>query len=82
MEEQVTGLAEQDPLYEKAKALVSARETASIVYLQRKLGIGYRHASSLIRSLESEGVIAPADASGIRKALIGTPDEPCPQSGL
>ena len=42
---------------------------ASTSYIQRRLGIGYNKAASLIERMEDEGVITPADHVGRREVI-------------
>ncbi len=47
---------------------------ASTSYIQRRLGIGYNCAATLIERMEGEGIISPANDMGKRKVL-GTVEE-------
>jgi len=58
-----------DDLYVKAVALVRSHGKASISYLQRRLGIGYNRAASLMEQLEEGGVVGPANHLGKREIL-------------
>ena len=59
-----------DELYEVAKAAVIEAGKASTSYLQRKLGIGYARAASLIDMLEDNGVISEGDGAKPREVII------------
>ena len=48
---------------------------ASTSYIQRRLGIGYNRAASLIERMEKEGIVCPANAAGKRDILIDVLDE-------
>ncbi len=43
---------------------------ASISYIQRRLGLGYNRAVTLIERMEEEGIISPANHAGKRKILV------------
>ncbi|HXF55459.1 MAG TPA: DNA translocase FtsK 4TM domain-containing protein [Hyphomicrobiaceae bacterium] len=58
-----------DDLYATAVALVRSHGRASISYLQRRLGIGYNRAASLMEQMEEEGVVGPANHLGKREIL-------------
>ncbi len=58
-----------DDLYDKAVAVVMRDQKASTSYLQRRLGIGYNKAATLIERMEDEGLISPANALGKREIL-------------
>ena len=51
---------------------------ASTSYVQRRLGIGYNRAASIIERMEKEGLIGPANHAGKREVLmdLGDADEP------
>ncbi len=59
----------KDDLYEQAVAIVRNDKKASTSYIQRRLGIGYNKAASLIERMEDEGVITPADHVGRREVI-------------
>ena len=48
---------------------------ASTSYVQRRLGIGYNRAASIIERMEEEGVIGPANHAGKREILVPTEDD-------
>ncbi len=62
--------AEQDPLYDRAVALVAAERKASTSFVQRHLQIGYNRAARIIERMESEGVVSQANHVGKREVLI------------
>lgn len=76
-EEGGDGLAEDaeygdnDPLYGEAQALVLDAGKASASYLQRRLRVGYARAARLLDTLESKGMIGPADGAKPRE-VYGT----------
>lgn len=57
----------EDEMYEEAKKVVIESGKASTSWLQRKLGIGYSKAASLIDQLEQKGVVGPAKGSNARE---------------
>ncbi len=59
-----------DELFQEAKKIVVAAQSASAWLLQRKLSVGYARAEGLLDELESEGVIGPAVGTEPRKILL------------
>lgn len=59
----------KDELYEQAVFIVRNDKKASTSYIQRRLGIGYNKAASLIERMEEEGIITPADHVGRREVI-------------
>ncbi len=60
-----------DELYDKAVHIVLTDKKASTSYVQRRLGVGYNKAATLIERMEQEGVISPANHAGKREILVG-----------
>ena len=60
-----------DELYDKAVHIVCTDKKASTSYVQRRLGIGYNKAATLIERMEREGVISPPNHAGKREILVG-----------
>ena len=58
-------------LYDQAVAIVLRDRKASTSYVQRRLGIGYNRAASLIERMENEGLIGAANHAGKREILLG-----------
>lgn len=58
-----------DEMYEAAEKAVREMGKASTSFLQRKLGIGYSRAASLIDRLEENEVIGPANGATSREVL-------------
>jgi S-DNA-T family DNA segregation ATPase FtsK/SpoIIIE len=58
-------------LYDQAVAIVLRDRKASTSYIQRRLGIGYNRAASLIERMENEGLIGAANHAGKREILVG-----------
>ena len=68
----LSGLEESADLYDQAVAVVLRDGKASTSYVQRRLGIGYNRAASLIERMEKEGVIGAANHAGKREILVPT----------
>ncbi|ENN90688.1 FtsK/SpoIIIE family DNA translocase [Bartonella schoenbuchensis] len=66
--------AQNDP-YSQAVAVVLRDRRVSTSYIQRRLGIGYNRAASLIERMEEEGIISPANHAGKREILVPTEEE-------
>ena len=64
----------EDP-YDQAVAVVLRDKKASTSYIQRRLGIGYNRAASIIERMEKEGIVGPANHAGKREILVPTHDE-------
>ncbi len=58
-------------LYDQAVAIVLRDRKASTSYIQRRLGIGYNRAASLVERMEKEGLIGAANHAGKREILVG-----------
>ena len=54
----------------KAKKLVLEKPSTS--YIQRHLGIGYNQACEIMEHFESEGLLSPRNADGLRKVIVDT----------
>lgn len=59
----------KEDLYQQAVSIVRNDKKASTSYIQRRLGIGYNKAASLIERMEEEGIITPADKVGRREVI-------------
>jgi len=57
-------------LFSEAVEIVKRDRRATTSYLQRRLGIGYNRAASLIERLEDEGIIGPANRAGKREIFV------------
>ncbi|QDC01348.1 DNA translocase FtsK [Mesorhizobium sp. 8] len=66
---------ESDDPYDQAVAVVLRDGKASTSYIQRRLGIGYNKAASIIERMEKEGVVGPANHAGKREILVPTEDD-------
>ncbi|MEE8634352.1 MAG: DNA translocase FtsK [Methyloceanibacter sp.] len=58
-------------LYDQSVAVVLRDRKVSTSYIQRRLGIGYNRAATLIERMESEGLIGSANHAGKREILVG-----------
>ncbi|MFD1746330.1 DNA translocase FtsK 4TM domain-containing protein [Rhizobium helianthi] len=65
-------LSDSEDPYDQAVAIVLRDGKASTSYIQRRLGIGYNRAASLIERMEQEGIIGPANHAGKREILVPT----------
>jgi S-DNA-T family DNA segregation ATPase FtsK/SpoIIIE len=63
-----------DELVEEATRLIRQSGSASISFLQRKLGIGYPRAARLMDQLEELGIVGPDQGGGKPRAVL--PAEP------
>ncbi|MGL3607706.1 DNA translocase FtsK 4TM domain-containing protein [Rhizobium sp. G187] len=70
-----SNLGESDDPYDQAVAIVLRDGKASTSYVQRRLGIGYNRAASLIERMEKEGIIGPANHAGKREILVPTEND-------
>ncbi len=71
----IDALAQSNDLYDQAVAVVLKDRKVSTSYIQRRLGIGYNRAASLIERMEKEGLIGPANHAGKREILVPGEDE-------
>jgi S-DNA-T family DNA segregation ATPase FtsK/SpoIIIE len=66
---------DSDDPYDQAVAVVLRDGKASTSYIQRRLGIGYNRAASIIEKMEQEGIVGPANHAGKREILVPTEDD-------
>lgn len=60
----------------KALEIIIMGRRASTSYLQRKMGIGYNKAATLIEEMEELGAISPPEGGGsVRRILVSSPDQ-------
>ena len=64
------GAQDEDPLFEEALFIVRNSKSASASFLQRRLQIGYNRAARLIETMESRGIVGPADGAKPREILL------------
>ncbi|MEM7192125.1 MAG: DNA translocase FtsK, partial [Pseudomonadota bacterium] len=65
-------------LYDQAVAVVLRDKKVSTSYIQRRLGIGYNRAATLIERMETEGLIGAANHAGKREILVGNDEAAAP----
>jgi S-DNA-T family DNA segregation ATPase FtsK/SpoIIIE len=65
-----------DELLARATELVRQSNTASISFLQRKLGIGYPRAGKLMDQLERAGVVGPTEGGSKPRVVLPPPTPP------
>ncbi|GAA5626153.1 MULTISPECIES: DNA translocase FtsK [Brucella] len=70
-----SNLENSDDPYDQAVAVVLRDKKASTSYIQRRLGIGYNRAASIIERMEDEGIVGPANHAGKREILVPTGDD-------
>jgi S-DNA-T family DNA segregation ATPase FtsK/SpoIIIE len=70
-----SNLAESEDPYDQAVAVVLRDGKASTSYVQRRLGIGYNRAASIIERMEKEGIVGPANHAGKREILVPTEED-------
>ncbi len=66
------GEASDDPLYDRAVAIVAQAGYCSISHIQRNLSVGYNKAAKLVERMEKEGVVGPPSgkAGGRREVFV------------
>jgi len=70
-----SNLDDSDDPYDQAVAVVLRDGKASTSYIQRRLGIGYNKAASIIEKMEKEGIVGAANHAGKREILVPTEDD-------
>ncbi|WP_081161329.1 DNA translocase FtsK [Ensifer aridi] len=68
-------------LYEQAVKVVLRDKKCSTSYIQRRLGIGYNRAASLVERMEKEGLVGPANHVGKREIVYGNRDQAAKSDG-
>jgi len=68
------GSEDGDDVYEQAVKVVMRDKKCSTSYIQRRLGIGYNRAASLVERMEQEGLVGAANHVGKREILTGNRD--------
>jgi S-DNA-T family DNA segregation ATPase FtsK/SpoIIIE len=77
VEEQAPEAVDEDHLYDRAVAIVRNDRKPSISYLQRKLGIGYNRAATLIERMQDDAIVSAPNSAGKRELLPPTaPEKP------
>ncbi|EXL09208.1 DNA translocase FtsK [Aquamicrobium defluvii] len=68
------GAEDGDGLFEEAVKVVMRDKKCSTSYIQRRLGVGYNRAASLVERMEKEGLVGAPNHVGKREILIGRTD--------
>lgn len=68
-------MSKLDDRFEEAARMVVTTQRGSTTDLQRRLGMGYARAGSVMDQLEAAGVVGPQEGSKPRKVLVGSLDE-------
>ena len=63
-----------EEVYKQALEVIRVTKRASISHFQRRMGIGYNHATRIIDMLEERGIIGPSNGIGSRKTKIDLED--------
>ncbi len=63
--------ASGDEVYDQAIEIVLRDRRPTTSYLQRRLGIGYNRAASLIERMEADGIISAPNRTGKREVIAG-----------
>ncbi|WP_297322089.1 DNA translocase FtsK [uncultured Bartonella sp.] len=61
-----------EELYLQAVKVVMRDKKCSTSYIQRRLGIGYNKAATLVERMEAEGIVGPANHVGKREILLNS----------
>ncbi len=75
------GAEDGDTLFEEAVKVVMRDKKCSTSYIQRRLGVGYNRAASLVERMEKEGLVGAPNHVGKREILMGKRDH-ADQGGL
>ncbi|TGS11200.1 MULTISPECIES: DNA translocase FtsK [unclassified Mesorhizobium] len=68
------GEEDGDALFEEAVKVVKRDKKCSTSYIQRRLGVGYNRAASLVERMEKEGLVGAPNHVGKREILTGRRD--------
>ncbi|MDH4984023.1 DNA translocase FtsK [Aminobacter anthyllidis] len=63
-----------DSIYDEAVKVVQRDKKCSTSYIQRRLGIGYNRAASLVERMEKEGLVGAPNHVGKREIMAGRRD--------
>jgi S-DNA-T family DNA segregation ATPase FtsK/SpoIIIE len=63
-----------DNVYDDAVKVVLRDKKCSTSYIQRRLGVGYNRAASLVERMEKEGIVGAPNHVGKREILLGKRD--------
>ncbi|XHM74946.1 DNA translocase FtsK (plasmid) [Mesorhizobium sp. ANAO-SY3R2] len=67
-----------DSIFDEAVKVVLRDKKCSTSYIQRRLGIGYNRAASLVERMEKEGIVGAPNHVGKREILHGRRDQAAP----
>ncbi|TGQ74883.1 MAG: DNA translocase FtsK [Mesorhizobium sp.] len=62
---------DNDSLYDEAVKVVVRDKKCSTSYIQRRLGVGYNRAASLVERMEKEGLVGAPNHVGKREIIMG-----------
>jgi S-DNA-T family DNA segregation ATPase FtsK/SpoIIIE len=62
---------DSDAIYDEAVKVVMRDKKCSTSYIQRRLGIGYNRAASLVERMEKEGLVGTPNHVGKREIIMG-----------
>ena len=65
------GAEDGDNIYDEAVKVVLRDKKCSTSYIQRRLGIGYNRAASLVERMEKEGIVGAPNHVGKREIMLG-----------
>nr|WP_315918473.1 DNA translocase FtsK [Mesorhizobium sp. SP-1A] len=71
-----------DTIYEDAVKVVMRDKKCSTSYIQRRLGVGYNRAASLVERMEKEGLVGAPNHVGKREILLGKRDHAADRDDL
>lgn len=63
------GAEDGDNLYDEAVKVVLRDKKCSTSYIQRRLGIGYNRAASIVERMEKEGIVGEPNHVGKREII-------------
>ena len=69
------GAEDGDNIYDEAVKVVLRDKKCSTSYIQRRLGIGYNRAASLVERMEKEGIVGAPNHVGKREIMLGKREE-------
>ncbi len=73
--EENSGSSEANDILRQALEIIITDRRPTVSYLQRRLGIGYNKAATLIEKLEKHGIISPPDSRKNRQILYDSVEE-------
>jgi len=66
----MSGVEDDDPMYEDAVRVIKETQQASVSILQRRLRVGYTRGARLMDLLEAKGIVGPYKGSKARDILV------------